>query len=125
MRRKFSLLIVEDDRILGFVTAEALRSRGHTVVLAATPESAADWLRRSPLFDAMLLDLDLGTERGEALIERLRDEGARLPEIVILSAQPMDLLHRSRRAIDACAVIQKPASVEEIDRELERCVPTN
>ena len=123
MPRTFVLLLVEDDRVLGFITAEALRSRDHTVMWASTVNAAHDHLRQRSDFHAMPLDLDLGGERGESLVERLQAESVKLPEIIILSAQPLDVLVRTQRALGACAIMQKPASVEDIERELERCVP--
>jgi len=123
MIRTFVLLLVEDDRVLGFVTAEALRLRGHTVEWATSVATARERLKERSDYHAMLLDLDLGVERGEAIVECLQTDRARLPEIIILSAQPMDVLLKTQRALNACGLLQKPSSVEDIDRELQRCIP--
>ena len=123
MRRGFVLLLVEDDPVLGPITAEALEIFGHATTLAATIEAAMQELRSSNLFDAIILDLDLGPDRGETLIPQIREARIRMPEVVILSALPIDELRRAQRETDACGAIQKPIAVEDLAQELERCIP--
>ena len=123
MNRRFSLLLVEDDPALGSVTAQALRFMGHEVSLVGSVGEAYARLEAANDFAAVLLDLELGSERGETLIERLRDASVRVPEIIILSAQPAFVLERAVRETAACGAIQKPVSLEQLTAEIERCVP--
>jgi DNA-binding NtrC family response regulator len=124
MKRRFSILLVEDDPTLGPVTAEALRFLGHAVSLADTVTGAYDCLEAANDFDALVLDLELGSERGETLIERLRAASLFIPEVIILSAQPPFVLARAARQTAACSAIQKPVSLEQLSAEIERCVAT-
>ncbi len=123
MRKGFTLLLVEDDPVLGPITAEALEMFGHATTVAATLGAAMTALHANT-FDAIILDLELRGERGEHLVFRLRKEGLRIPDVVILSAQPKDILLRVQRELDACGALQKPASPEELIAELQRCIPT-
>ncbi|HEX4480257.1 MAG TPA: response regulator [Rudaea sp.] len=101
------------------VRAERFRtSRGSRHVRAA----AFTRLFAANDFDAILLDLELGTERGETLIEQLRIAHCNVPEVIIVSAQPQVELQRAMRRIDACAALGKPCSVRELNAELERCL---
>ena len=109
--------------MLGPITAEALEIFGHSTTLAATIEAAMHELCSNDAFDAIVLDLDLGNTRGETLIANIRSAGIRRPEVVILSALPMNVLRRAQRETDACGAIQKPIAVEDLAQELERCIP--
>ena len=124
MRRGFVLLLVEDDPVLGPITAEALEIFGHSTTLAATIKAAMHEFSSNGRFDAIVLDLDLGNERGEAaLIPKIRKARIRMPEVVILSALPINELRRAQRETDACGAIQKPIAAEDLAQELERCIP--
>jgi two-component system response regulator QseB len=118
----YSILLVEDDPALGPLTAYALSDFGHRVVLVTSVPAAFTRLFAANDFDAILLDLELGTERGETLIEQLRIAHCNVPEVIIVSAQPQVELQRAMRRIDACAALGKPCSVRELNAELERCL---
>jgi two-component system response regulator QseB len=118
----YSILLVEDDPALGPLTAYALSDFGHRVVLVTSVPAAFTRLFAANDFDAVLLDLELGTERGETLIEQLRIAHCDVPEVIIVSAQPPVELQRAMRRIDACAALGKPCSVRELNAELERCL---
>ncbi len=45
-----------------------------------------------------------------------------MPEVVILSALPINEL-RPQRETDACGAIEKPIAAEDLAQELERCIP--
>lgn len=122
MRRGFVLLLVEDDPTLGPITAEALEIFGHATTLAPSVDTAFRELSRAD-FDAIILDLGLGTEQGETLIENARKAGMRVPEVVVLSALPMNVLRKAQKSLDACGVLQKPITPEDLAAELERCIP--
>ncbi len=121
MRRGFVLLLVEDDPVLGPITAEALEIFGHATRLVATVQGAFEELSNTN-FDAIILDLELGRERGETLIEKLREAGMRMPAVVILSAAPPDVLGRAQRSTGACSAFQKPIAIEDLIDELHRCI---
>lgn len=118
----YSILLVEDDPALGPLTAYALSDYGHRVVLATSVPAAFTKLSAANDFDAILLDLELGAERGETLIEQLRTARCDVPEVIIVSAQPVDELRRVMRRIDACGALSKPCSVLELNAELQRCI---
>ncbi len=122
MSRNFDLLLVEDDPTLGPLTADALRALGHHVELAPTVDKAFVWMKAANECDAILLDLDVGGEPGELLIERLLNAAMHIPEILIVSAQPTNVLLRVVERIDACTYLQKPCTARAINDELERCV---
>jgi DNA-binding response OmpR family regulator len=121
MHPTYTVLLVEDDPTLGPLTADVLQFYGHTVYLVASVEEAIATLCAANDFDAVFLDLELGAERGESIVQEARRVSCALPEIIILSAQPMDQLHRVKSEIDACEVLQKPVSPRQLDAAIQRC----
>jgi CheY-like chemotaxis protein len=119
MKRSLCILLVEDDPALGPMTCHGLVELGHRSVLASTGPSAYQHLSKVHDFEVILLDLQLGDERSEPLILRLREEGITVPAIVVYSADPMIAIERAARAIDAKGYVQKPASLTDIDRAIQ------
>ncbi len=122
MNRTQNILLVEDDPVLGPLTAESLSMRGHALTLAATADAAFEQLAAANSYSVVLLDLQLGSVHAIDLVARLRRAHARLPSIVIFSAQPSFELSRSARAIKARATLQKPCTIDQIDDAIERAV---
>jgi len=120
-KRPLQILLVEDEPALGEVTTEALQQRGHRVILAKTIAIAFSRLSTSS-FDAILLDLQVGSERGEDLVLRLRDAGYRVPSVVIVSARSTLLIRLAMEEIGAAAFVQKPCVVDDIQTVLDRVV---
>jgi DNA-binding NtrC family response regulator len=122
MQRSLDILLVEDDPVLGPLTAESLSECGHQVTLSSTTKNAFEKLKVPHAFNVIILDIQIGTDRGEDLIERLNAAGIEFPAIVLFSAQPASELARSARAVNASGTLQKPCSLEQINRMLERAV---
>lgn len=107
------ILMVEDDHVLGGLICEALQISGHEAHRVPTTESAIGELvfRR---FDVVLLDLDLGATRGEALIQRMRNLGEAMPPVIIVSGQPLDVISAAARSTDAATFLRKPYTIDEL-----------
>jgi CheY-like chemotaxis protein len=118
MKQCWCILLVEDDAALGPLMTEALNLLGHDSVLAADGDALYRYLSREHRFEVVLLDLQLGMERSEAVIERLRRGGFPVPPIVIYSALPQKELLKSARAVGAKVVVGKPATLEDIGHAL-------
>ena len=121
VKGSFDILLVEDEPIIGTLTTEALRQRGHRVVLAETISKAHTDLTEQS-FDVILLDLQIGDERGEDLILRLRAADHAVPPVIVVSARPMLLIHTAVNEIGAAASVQKPCAVSEIQAAMDRVV---
>lgn len=119
MKRSLCVLLVEDDVALGPITLHALVHLGHRAVLATSVAVVYAHLSNPHGFHLVLLDLQLGDQRSEPLILRLRAEGIDVPTIIIFSAQPLEELNRAVREINAHSYVRKPASVEDIDRAIQ------
>jgi two-component system, OmpR family, response regulator len=113
VEHEMRILMVEDDHILGGLICDALRLSNHEVRRVPTSESGVGAVLESR-YDVLLLDLDLGMTRGEAMIQRVRNLGERLPPIIIWSGQPMNVLTDAAKVTGAAAVLRKPCTVDEL-----------
>ena len=115
MKKCWCVLLVEDDPILGPLTFEALNHLGHQAVLAESAGSTYKYLSRQHRFEIVILDLQLGPDRSEPIIQRLRGEGWTLPPILVYSAHPKPELRNSVQQTGAVGFIQKPATIQELE----------
>ena len=117
-----AVLIIDDDPVLGPVTVELLQTLGHRATWVDTYERGRDALRKPKDIAIVLLDLQLGHQRGESLIEELRREGAELSPLLIFSAQPMNELRHAATTISAAGILQKPCDAATINHAIEVAV---
>jgi DNA-binding response OmpR family regulator len=122
MNRTFNVLLVEDDPILGEVAVEALALLGHRVTWVTTAAAAFDALRISHTLEVVLLDLRLGDVSGETIFEKLQLLNITYPPVIVLSAEPTSVLRHAAQRIKTSHIVQKPASIQEIDRALQLAV---
>ena len=81
--RKSRLLVVDDAAFFRDMLAATLQAAGFDVVKAGTAAQAVALATRDPDFDVILLDAELPDIKGFALVDRLREAGARAPMIAI------------------------------------------
>lgn len=122
MSRMLRILIVEDDALLGVATAESLTLLGHTASVVPTVSAAFAALSQAHSFDVILLDLNLGDERGETIFEKLKLLRIKYPPVIILSAQPDTEVRLAADLVQAKQMLTKPASIARISWALERAV---
>jgi DNA-binding response OmpR family regulator len=114
IKRSIVVLMVEDDPALGPATVDLLSAEGHVATLASTFVEAIRLLLSPNRVEVLILDLQLGTHRGDELIETLRSIDAKLPPIVLLSARPMAELVQAAKVVGAEVYLQKPCSAQRI-----------
>jgi DNA-binding response OmpR family regulator len=119
-----NVLVVEDDVILGDVTKELLQIRGHEPTLARTVDEALGLLSVQNAFAVILLDLQLGAERGETIILKLMAGNHQVPTTLLLSAQPIAELQDAARQVGAAGILQKPCSIQKLLKAIEGIAST-
>ena len=90
--RTTNILLVEDDFALATSMMELLAAWGYQASWADSALTAFDALSKPHDLDTILLDLQLGRERGDAVVMNLRAAGRPVPPIIILSAMPTKIL---------------------------------
>jgi DNA-binding response OmpR family regulator len=111
MKLSINILIVEDDPLLGAAMMETLATHGHAASLASSYDEAFEILRTPNRIQVIVLDLQLGANRGETLIHALRAAGISVPPVVVLSAKPMPDVVSAAKDTRAEVFLQKPCSV--------------
>jgi two-component system OmpR family response regulator len=106
------LLVVEDEPRLAGHLADALRAAGFAVDVAGDGERADD-LARSEGYDAVVLDLGLPGIDGLTLLARWREDGLRVPVLVLTARASW---HEKVQGIDGGAddYLGKPFQMEEV-----------
>ncbi|MCB2197548.1 MAG: response regulator transcription factor [Bacteroidetes bacterium] len=111
-KRKWKILLVEDDTNLGFLLLEFLESNGFDVKLYRDGISGLNGFRASE-FDFCILDVMMPLMDGFTLAEKIREQNQKIP-IIFLTARSMkeDKLKGFRIGIDD--YITKPFDEEEL-----------
>lgn len=104
-----TVLVVDDEPAIRLLCRVNLELEGYRV-LEATSLDEARRLLADGTIAAVLLDMRIGTERGETLLGELRDAG--VPVIVVTGSAEVD----AEWAKDADAVLGKPFAIDELLR---------
>jgi two-component system OmpR family response regulator len=107
---KQSVLVVDDDPAMRLLYRVNLELDGYRVVEAGTLDAARALLESEPVA-VVLLDLQIGLERGDTLLEELRSREPRLPVLVVTGSADVD---SGELRIDADAVLAKPFTIDEL-----------
>jgi PAS domain S-box-containing protein len=110
IKKRATILLVEDEDSLRNVISEFLRLEGHTVIAAGTVEEAC----RSALdgrteIELLLTDVVLKGGNGKQLVHRLEEQGCVFPVIYMSGYMPNDIEHRGGME-PGTLFLQKPFS---------------
>jgi DNA-binding NtrC family response regulator len=106
-----NVLLVDDDVFLSNSVVEMLSLLAYRVTWVATLEEAIRVLASNHTYGVMLLDLRLGNDRGERIVDVAAENHVSLPPVVIFSAQPDTELGTAAVRTNAKAVLRKPCSL--------------
>jgi len=107
----FSILVVDDDPSMRFLTQSLLEREGYQVEVALDGEAGWECLRRDR-FDLLITDHDMPRLTGLELCQRIRADGLQLPIIVASGAVEFGKADERAR-LDLTAVVSKPFDWEE------------
>lgn len=114
------ILIVEDNADLCDLLTITIRRLGHEVAIAITGEEAVERASATKP-DLILMDIRLPTLNGiEATKQIKADQSTKDIPVVILSAFSMSTYGRHAVEAGAVEVLQKPVSVTDIERVLDK-----
>ncbi|MFM8269845.1 MAG: sigma-54-dependent transcriptional regulator [Pseudomonadota bacterium] len=122
MARKGTILLVDDDELLLSSLEHCLKA--HFSVFLATSALPAEQILKSSPIDCVVLDLNLGREKGQELIRHWK-ESYPLLEILVLSGQkeiPVAIDCIRSGALD---YLVKPMDPEELVMAIERALDRN
>ena len=93
-----------------FLCRVNLELEGYRVLDAATLDEARALLE-SEAVAVVLLDLHVGLERGDTLLEELQGREPRVPVVVVTGSAEVD---SGERRLEADAVLAKPFTIDEL-----------
>ena len=102
------MLVVDDEPSLRLLCRINLELEGYGVLEAGTLAAARALLESEPV-DLVLLDLHVGNDRGETLLEDLRAREPHLPVVVVTGSSDVDA---GELRLEADAVLGKPFTIE-------------
>jgi DNA-binding response OmpR family regulator len=114
---KPTLLYVEDDSYLSFVTKDNLEVKGYSIVLCEDGREALERFK-SESFDLCILDVMLPSMDGFELAKKIREHDPHIP-ILFLSAKSMKEDRIEGLTIGGDDYITKPFSIEELALKIE------
>jgi DNA-binding NtrC family response regulator len=109
------VLVVDDDEAIRMVCRVNLELDGFRVLEAATVADARHVLETEPV-DVVLLDLNLGAERSDALVDELRGRTPPVPVALVTGSSDAPRADRP----EADAVLTKPFDLEELTATVRR-----
>jgi DNA-binding response OmpR family regulator len=117
MKTKATILLVEDDKNLGFVIKDFLNESGYRVELAENGQTAISMFA-SVGFDIILLDIMLPIKDGFTVAEEIRKKDSHIP-IIFLTARALKEDKVRGFKIGGDDYITKPFSTEELLLRIE------
>ena len=114
-----SILLLDDDAWTADTALEMLRFQGFHAEWASTISDALQKLH-GQTFDLVLLDLDLGDERGESLIAEAEQNHVKLPPVLVVSAEGSEEGSAAAGRIGAIGFLRKPYVVRDLLDQLAR-----
>jgi DNA-binding response OmpR family regulator len=104
------VLVVDDEPAIRFLYKVNLELDGYRVVEAGTLGEARMLLESEPVA-LVLLDLHIGLERGDTLLDEIRGREPRIAVVVVTGSCDVD---PGESGIDADAVLGKPFTIDEL-----------
>ena len=112
------ILVIDDERLVGDVIAEALRLEDHDVVVASGGEEGLRIIAENPP-DAIFLDIIMPGMDGIEVLRAIREWHLRLPVIILSGWVSPRQLEEARR-LGVTDVISKPVPLKNLARALRR-----
>jgi two-component system, NtrC family, response regulator AtoC len=118
VRTRLRVLVVDDEMLLRWSVAEALRSCGHTVIEASDAAAALRILAHATV-DAVLIDY-WSSERDNFRLLKIVGAVAPAAAVVLTTAFAIEGLEAQAWALGAVALVHKPFDVFGIEPVLRR-----
>jgi CheY-like chemotaxis protein len=105
------LLLVDDNDLTRHLLRLMLNEQGYTVAGAANGQEALDWLRRLPLPDCIILDLEMPVMDGWEF-RHLQEQDPHLAAIPVVIVSSEASAERDAAVLGAVGFLPKPVDLE-------------
>ena len=115
-----TILLVEDDDLLLWITTEILQEMGYSVIQAPTPQQAIAICEKGEIpIDLILTDVVMPDMNGKEMVDRIRASGSRV-KVMFMSGYTADIVAQRGILEEGMNFIQKPINPEELSEKLRR-----
>jgi CheY-like chemotaxis protein len=122
MKRKYTVLLADDDKVQTVMLTDQLRARGYAVAAAYDATYASMVVMRAPP-DVVVLDIQMPGGTGKAVLERLKGSlKTRKIPVIVLSGHSDRRIIEEVKALGACDYLTKPVDVDKLDASLRRAL---
>lgn len=116
--QKTTILYVEDDETLGYLTSDSLKQNDYTVIHCKNGDEAFNIFKNQMNIDICILDIMMPKMDGFELAEKIRSRNKNIP-IIFLSAKTLKEDKIKGLKLGADDYIVKPFSIEELVLKIE------
>ncbi|MCR5797394.1 MAG: response regulator [Eubacterium sp.] len=106
--RKYTVMIVDDEKFSRLVTKEALWGRGYRIIEAGSGKEAIEYIKENRSPDLVLMDIQMPGMDGVKTTKEMRELDEELPIIFLTAHADVDTVVRCK-SVDAMDYILKPA----------------
>lgn len=125
MKKKYRVLVVEDDHVTREVVGQTIRQEGYEVTLASSGEQALELLRQSLSsnhpYDVVVSDIRMGDVDGIQVLHEAREQ-EQPPSVILLTGYPAIESAVDALRARACDYLPKPCDMIELLACLEKAV---
>lgn len=115
-----TILLVEDDDLLLWITSEILQEMGYIVVQAPSPRTALEIFEKGEIpIDLVLTDVVMPEMNGKELVDRIKAMGAKA-KIMFMSGYTADIVAQRGILEEGVSFIQKPINPGELNDKIKR-----
>ncbi len=101
-----TILLVEDELILGMVTKQQLENEGYRVLIVKSGEKAIDMLRENDSIDLILMDIELGKGLDGTKAAEIILQSHDIPLVFLSSHTEKDIVEKTEKIINYGYVIK-------------------
>ena len=117
----FSILLVEDNRLIAFQMSQELSSLGYQITTASSGDEAIR-SANTDRPDLILMDVNLNEERdGVEIMQTIHDENGFIPNIFLTGYSKEELSSRIEK-ISPVAIIEKPVNSTVLQKKIKELV---
>lgn len=122
MKRRYTVLLADDDKVQTLMLSQQLRSRGYSVAAAYDATYTFMVAMKSPP-DVVVLDIQMPGGTGRAVLERLKGSSKTMHIPVIVLSSHTDAKSISDvMTLGAAEFLPKPVDVDKLDASLRRAL---